>query len=67
MSTTSLDPYAPPSHDTRQPELRIAIVLEDERGREALVATLAAGGLPVNAGALTLNRLGELADPGSPP
>ncbi|MCW3050720.1 MAG: response regulator transcription factor [Solirubrobacterales bacterium] len=61
MSTTSLDPYAPPSHDTRQPELRIAIVLEDERGREALVATLAAGGLPVNAGALTLHRLGELA------
>jgi two-component system response regulator DesR len=61
MSSASLDPYVPVSHGALQPKLRIAIVLEDERGRDALVSALAAGGLPVNAGALTLQRIGELA------
>jgi DNA-binding NarL/FixJ family response regulator len=61
MSSASLDPYAPVSHGAWQPKLRIAIVLEDERGRDVLISALAAGGLPVNAGAVTLQWIDELA------
>jgi DNA-binding NarL/FixJ family response regulator len=61
MSSASLNHYPPVSHGPWQPKLRIAIVLEDERGRDAVISALAAGGLPVNAGSLTLQRIGELA------
>jgi DNA-binding NarL/FixJ family response regulator len=60
MSSASLDPYAPVSHGA-QPKPRIAIVLEDERGRDALISALAAGGLLVNAGAPTPEPTDELA------
>jgi DNA-binding NarL/FixJ family response regulator len=42
----------------RQP--RIAVALEDEGDRDAVVALLAAGGLPVNAGAVALHRVDRL-------
>jgi DNA-binding NarL/FixJ family response regulator len=61
MSGTSLDPYAPTANGASQPRLRIAIVLEDERGRDAIIATLATAGLPVDAGAMTLQHIDELA------
>jgi DNA-binding NarL/FixJ family response regulator len=61
MSSASLDPCVPLAHGAWQPKLRIALVLEDARGRDALIATLAGGGLPANAGVLTLKRIDELA------
>jgi DNA-binding NarL/FixJ family response regulator len=64
MSSTSIDPY-PLARRTWQPALRIALALEDETTRDALVSALAAGDLPVNTGALPLRRIGELAQ--SPP
>jgi DNA-binding NarL/FixJ family response regulator len=65
MSSTSLDPSGLLPRGARQPEPRIAIVLEDGRGRDAVISALAAGGVPVDAGVLTLRRIGELAE--SPP
>jgi DNA-binding NarL/FixJ family response regulator len=61
MSSTSLDPSAVLLRGAGQPSPRVAIVLEDERGRDALISALAAGGAPVNAGVLALRRIGELA------
>jgi DNA-binding NarL/FixJ family response regulator len=62
MSSTSLDPYPLLPRGAGQPGPRIAVVLEDARGRDALVSALAGGGAPVNAGVLTLRRIGELAE-----
>jgi DNA-binding NarL/FixJ family response regulator len=61
MKSASLDPYAPLSHGA-QPKPRIAIVLEDERGRDAIFSALAAAGLLLNAGPLTPQPTDELAD-----
>jgi DNA-binding NarL/FixJ family response regulator len=60
MSSPSLDLLAPVAHGASGPSPRIAIVLEDERGRDALIATLATAGLVPGAGALTLHQIDEL-------
>jgi DNA-binding NarL/FixJ family response regulator len=64
MSETFGDTSVPlPRVDLRR-RPRVAVGLEDEGDRETFVSLLAAGGLPVNAGALGLTRIGELvADP----
>jgi DNA-binding NarL/FixJ family response regulator len=64
MSTPSVDPYVPTALGEWPRRRRVAIALENERTRDALVSLLAAGGLAVNAGAVSLRRVDELvADP----
>ena len=60
MSKTFADtaPSLPRVDLVRQP--RIAVALEDECDCDAVVALLAAGGLPVNAGAVALHRVDRL-------
>jgi DNA-binding NarL/FixJ family response regulator len=61
MSSTSLDPSGLLPHGAGQPRPRVAIVLEDGRGRDAVISALAAGGMPAEASVRTLRRVGELA------
>jgi DNA-binding NarL/FixJ family response regulator len=64
MSSPSPDPYAATPLGDWPRQRRVAIALESERARDALVSLLAAGGLAVNAGAVPLRRVDELvADP----
>jgi DNA-binding NarL/FixJ family response regulator len=49
----------------RPREQRIAVLVEDPLAADAFLTILAAGGLPVNAGALPLHRIAELS--GDPP
>jgi DNA-binding NarL/FixJ family response regulator len=64
MSAIAQPPARAPHEDGAR-ACRIAVVVDDDRTRNELLATLASGGLPVNADALTLHRVAELA--GDPP
>jgi DNA-binding NarL/FixJ family response regulator len=64
MSETFLDTSVPLQRVDLRRRPRLAVGLEHEHERDLFVSLLAAGGLPVNAGAIALPRVGELvADP----
>ncbi len=64
MSETFVDTSLPLPRVELLRQPRIAVALQDEGEREAVVSLLAAGGLPVNAGAVAIRRIDELvADP----
>jgi DNA-binding NarL/FixJ family response regulator len=56
VSETLVEATAAPAGATR----RIAVALQEPSERDAFVALLAAGGLPVNSGAMPLDRLEEI-------
>lgn len=60
MSDTLIDTVHARTRMSLLRKRRIAVGLQDECEREAVVSLLAAGGLPVNAGAIPLRRLREL-------
>jgi DNA-binding NarL/FixJ family response regulator len=58
--TMLVDPNVSAPHADRLRGRRIAILVDDVRLRDAFLSILAAGGLPVNRGALALRRAPEL-------
>jgi DNA-binding NarL/FixJ family response regulator len=65
MLNAPADSPAPLHVPAESPRLRVALVVDDDREPSALATTLAAGGLPPNAGVLPLGRVDEL--PTDPP